>query len=66
MSEHLIVQDEPNQQLIDRESAALLRMSEADAALIRAVAWQIAKDAGLDDWREALPIARGYCGQGTV
>jgi len=46
------------QQNIDRESALLLRMKDSEQALVMATAHQIAKDAGMDDWHQALTPAR--------
>jgi len=47
----------PHQKMIDRTAARLLRLERVDAEMVRATAWQIAKDAGYDDWREAMPEA---------
>ena len=58
--ERPIIKDEADQQMIDTESATLLCMEPWLAALIRSTAWQIAKDDGMDDWRQALPAARRY------
>lgn len=51
----------PHQKEIDAAAAAMLYMTPAEAKLIEAVAWQLAKDAGYSDWREALQEARNVC-----
>lgn len=51
----------PHQHEIDAAAAAILRMTPAEAKLIEAIAWQLAKDNGYDDWREALQEARKVC-----
>lgn len=48
----------PYQQEIDHMAAELLQMDEATAGHIRAVAWQIAKDSGLDHMALAFDQAR--------
>lgn len=46
------------QRNIDRENSLLLRMKADEQALVIATAHQIAKDAGYDDWHQALSPAR--------
>jgi hypothetical protein len=44
----------PHQHEIDAASAAMLRMPDDEVELLKATAWMIAKDSGMDDWRLAL------------